>query len=37
MSTWPGTDQVQVTENSYEYNINGYPEAKNGNIKYLYE
>ncbi|MBK8882318.1 MAG: hypothetical protein IPN67_07995 [Bacteroidales bacterium] len=32
-----GTDQVQVTENSYEYNINGYPEVKNGNIKYLYE
>jgi hypothetical protein len=31
------TDKVQVTENSYEYNINGYPVAKNGNVKYSYE
>lgn len=32
-----GTDKSQITENSYEYNINGYPVSKNGNIKYLYE
>jgi hypothetical protein len=32
-----GPDKVQITENSYEYNINGYPVSKNGNISYIYE
>jgi hypothetical protein len=29
--------KVQVTTNSYEYNSNGYPVSKNGNIKYIYD
>jgi hypothetical protein len=32
-----GTEKVQATENSYEYNINGYPVSKNGNLQYIYE
>jgi hypothetical protein len=32
-----GTAKVEVKENSYEYNINGYPISKNGNIKYTYK
>jgi hypothetical protein len=32
-----GTDKIEVKENSYEYNINGYPISKNGNIKYTYK
>lgn len=32
-----GEDKAQVTENTYEYNTNGYPVSKNGNIKFLYE
>jgi hypothetical protein len=31
-----GSDNVQVTENTYEYNAAGYPISKNGNIKYIY-
>ncbi len=31
------TEKVQITENSYEYNINGYPVSKNGNVQYIYE
>jgi len=32
-----GTEKIVVKENAYEYNINGYPVSKNGNIKYLYK
>jgi hypothetical protein len=32
-----GTEKIVVKENTYEYNINGYPVSKNGNIKYLYK
>lgn len=32
-----GTDIVQTTVNTYEYNNSGYPVRKNGNIEYLYE
>ena len=32
-----GTEKVQITENSYEYNISGYPVSKNGNVQYIYE
>jgi hypothetical protein len=32
-----GGEKVQATENSYEYNINGYPVSKNGNVQYIYE
>jgi hypothetical protein len=32
-----GADKVQVTQNAYEYNINGYPVSKNGNITYVYK
>lgn len=32
-----GTDKVQVTQNSYAYNVKGYPISKNGNVKYVYE
>jgi len=28
--------KVHITTNSYEYNINGYPVSKNGNITYVY-
>jgi hypothetical protein len=31
------TEKVQTTENSYEYNMNGYPVSKNGNVQYIYE
>jgi hypothetical protein len=31
------TEKVQTTENSYEYNINGYPVSKNGNVQFIYE
>lgn len=31
------TEKVQTTENSYEYNINGYPVSKSGNVQYIYE
>lgn len=32
-----GTDKVQVTQNAYEYNLNGYPVSKNGNITFVYK
>jgi hypothetical protein len=32
-----GTEKVQITDNSYEYNINGYPVSKNGRVQYIYE
>jgi len=32
-----GNDKVQVTENTYAYNVNGYPISKNGNEEYIYE
>jgi hypothetical protein len=32
-----GIDKILVKENTYEYNINGYPVSKNGNIKYIYK
>jgi hypothetical protein len=31
------TEKVQTTENTYEYNLNGYPVSKNGNIQFIYE
>jgi hypothetical protein len=31
-----GSDNVQVTETSYEYNAMGYPISKNGNISFVY-
>jgi hypothetical protein len=31
-----GSEKVQTTVNTYEYNINGYPIAKNGDTKYIY-
>jgi hypothetical protein len=31
-----GSDNVQVTDNIYEYNAAGYPTSKNGNISYIY-
>jgi hypothetical protein len=31
------TSNVRITVNSYEYNTNGYPVSRNGNIKYVYE
>jgi len=32
----PSIDQVQITENSYRYNSNGYPKSKNGLETYVY-
>jgi hypothetical protein len=32
-----GSDNIQVTENSYEYNAMGYPVSKNGNVSYVYK
>ncbi len=32
-----GNDNVQITENYYQYNTLGYPVSKNGNIKYVYK
>ena len=32
-----GADNVQITENYYQYNNLGYPVSKNGNIKYMYK
>jgi hypothetical protein len=32
-----GTDIVQITINSYDYDSKGYPVRKNGNIEFLYE
>jgi hypothetical protein len=32
-----GTDKVQVTECSYQYNMQGYPTTKDGNIAFVYE
>jgi hypothetical protein len=32
-----GTNNVQVTQNSYEYNSKGYPTSKNGNVQYIYK
>jgi hypothetical protein len=31
------TTNVQITQNVYEYNSYGFPDKKNGTIKYLYE
>lgn len=31
-----GSDNVQVTKNSYKYNANGYPVSKNGNVTFIY-
>jgi hypothetical protein len=30
-------DKIQITENTYEYNANGFPVSKNGNVKYVYK
>jgi len=32
----PSIDQVQITENSYRYNSNGYPTSKKGSETYVY-
>jgi hypothetical protein len=32
-----GSDNVLVSENTYEYNASGYPVSKNGNIMYVYD
>jgi hypothetical protein len=32
-----GSDNVQVTLNTYEYNTLGYPVTKNGNVSYIYK
>ena len=32
-----GSNNVQVTQNSYEYNSKGYPTSKNGNVQYIYK
>jgi hypothetical protein len=31
------SDKIQITENTYEYNANGFPVSKNGNVKYVYK
>ncbi len=33
----PSTEKVQITENSYEYNDNGYPVKVNGTVEYVYK
>jgi hypothetical protein len=37
LSPSEGADNVQITENSYEYNTLGYPITRNGNLKYIYK
>lgn len=37
LSTGQGSDKVQITENSYEYNAMGYPVKKNGDVSYIYK
>jgi len=37
MAASQGPDNVQITENSYEYNIMGYPVSKNGNTTFIYK
>lgn len=32
-----GTDKVQITECSYQYNMGGYPTTKDDNINFVYE
>jgi len=36
-NTDPGIQTIQVTESTYEYNGQGYPVTKNGNIRYEYK
>ncbi|MGD0757056.1 MAG: hypothetical protein ABR927_18575 [Bacteroidales bacterium] len=36
MSASQGSDNVQITETSYEYNSMGYPVSKNGNVSFVY-
>lgn len=36
MQAVQATDTVEITDNSYEYNSQGYPVSKNGNITYIY-
>jgi YD repeat-containing protein len=31
-----GSDNVQITENTYKYDVLGYPVSKNGNVTYIY-
>jgi hypothetical protein len=31
------SDKIQIAENTYEYNVNGFPVSKNGNVKYSYK
>jgi hypothetical protein len=37
MENTPGTDSIQVTESTYEYNDRGYPVKKNNLIRYEYK
>jgi hypothetical protein len=37
LSPSEGSDNVQITENAYEYNALGYPTTKNGNVTYIYQ
>jgi len=37
LSASQGPDEEQITENSYEYNVMGYPVSKNGNTTFIYK
>ena len=37
LSTVQGSDKVQITETTYEYNAMGYPVKKNGDVSYVYK
>jgi hypothetical protein len=37
LNSGQGNEKTEITENSYEYNINGYPVIKNGNVEYVYQ
>lgn len=37
LSTGQGSDKVQITETTYEYNAMGYPVKKNGDVSYVYK
>ena len=36
-NTVTASGKIQVTDNSYAYNTNGYPVSKNGNVSYIYK
>ncbi len=37
LDTSEGGTDTQTTVNTYEYNMNGYPVSKNGNVTYIYK